>query len=115
MSPLLKDFLNKRIVVVTTEGQCVCATLEGFDKSTNLLVSEVRDRVSGAHIATSYMMRGNQIVCCGLLDETDGSDTALVGPEAPTLKDTKNVVHDEHLIWQRVWASKQKAASPSLE
>ncbi|SCU91383.1 LADA_0F09626g1_1 [Lachancea dasiensis] len=109
MSPLLKDFLNKRIVVVTTEGQCVCATLEGFDKSTNLLLSEAQDRISGSHLASSYMVRGSQIVCCGLLEDGAaalGSEETGAGVTA--LKDTRNIVEDEHLVWKRVWASRKQ-------
>lgn len=107
MSPLLKDFLNKRIVIITTEGQCVTATLEGFDKSTNLLLSNVRERVSGDVVASSYLMRGNQVVCCGLLEEAEGLGPDLTSDTVYTeLKDTKNYVRDEHLIWQSVWAMK---------
>ncbi|CEP62679.1 U4/U6-U5 snRNP complex subunit LSM8 LALA0_S06e01178g [Lachancea lanzarotensis] len=105
MSPLLKDFLNKRVVVVTTEGQCVCATLEGFDNSTNLLISQVKDRVSGENLASSYVLRGNQIVCCGLLED---SEKELAFQGAKSLKDTRNYVPDEHVVWQQVWAQKQQ-------
>ncbi|CUS24554.1 LAQU0S17e01552g1_1 [Lachancea quebecensis] len=107
MSPLLKDFLNKRIVVVTTDGQCVKAVLEGFDKSTNLLLSDVQDRVSGDVVASSYLMRGNQVVCCGLLEEEPSLQPDFGAESVITqLKDTKNIVPDEHLIWQRVWGMK---------
>ncbi|SCU79169.1 LAFA_0B01222g1_1 [Lachancea sp. 'fantastica'] len=108
MSPLLKEFLNKRVVVVTTEGQCVCATLEGFDNSTNLLISQVKDRVSGEKIASSYVLRGSQIVCCGLLENSADSDIELASQGVESLKDTRNYVPNEHVVWQKVWAAKQQ-------
>ncbi|SCU82502.1 LAME_0C01464g1_1 [Lachancea meyersii CBS 8951] len=108
MSPLLKDFLNKRIVVITTEGQCVCATLEGFDNSTNLLISQVKNRVSGEKIASSYVLRGNQVVCCGLLEDSANPELDLASLGVAPLKDTRNYVPNEHVVWQHVWAKKQQ-------
>lgn len=116
MSPLLKDFLNKRVVVVTTDGQCFIALLEGFDKNTNLLLSDVRERFNHALVASSYLMRGTQVVCCGLLSEQGDlgfmlPSTPASAPssgQAPTtaLKDTKNRIPNEHQIWEKVWAAK---------
>ncbi|SCU79305.1 LAMI_0A08174g1_1 [Lachancea mirantina] len=115
MSPLLKDFLNTRVVVITTEGQCFVATLEGFDKNTNLVLSDVRDRVSQQEIASCYFLRGSQVVCCGPLDSggKESVDLHDLGNDRNSLelRDTLNRVADEHLIWGKVWQSKEARTS----
>ncbi|CCF58352.1 hypothetical protein KAFR_0E01990 [Kazachstania africana CBS 2517] len=107
MSPLLKEYLNKKVVIVTTEGQCVIGTLEGFDKSTNLLLSSVYERFAKPEDITSQVqiLRGSEVVLCGLYD--DKADLfGGTGGNVPSLKDTKNKVKDEHLIWFKVGRSK---------
>lgn len=106
MSPLLKDFLNQRIVAVTTEGQCLVAMLQGFDKNTNLLLSDVHERFTGKAVSPAYILRGSEVVFCGLLEE---SAEEKFGDSVPSpLRDTKNRVPNEHLIWRKVWESKSQ-------
>lgn len=99
MSPLLKDYLGQRIVIITTEGQCFVATLEGFDKNTNMLISNVRSRSNNALVSMAQVLRGSEVVLCGLLVENEALNLDTV----PTLKDTKNKIQDEYLIWEQVW------------
>lgn len=101
MSPLLKDYLNQRIVIVTTDGDCYVATLEGFDKSVNLLISDVRRRSDGEMVSLALTLRGSEVVLCGLLT----SDHPEKLGDLPTLRDTKNKIQDEYLIWEEVWKS----------
>ncbi|QLQ81159.1 hypothetical protein HG537_0E05140 [Torulaspora globosa] len=96
MSPLLKDYLNQRIVIVTTDGDCYIATLEGYDKSVNLLISDVRRRCDGELVSIALTLRGSEVVLCGLLAE---DQPEKLGP-LPMLKDTKNKIPDEYLIWE---------------
>ncbi|AAS51103.1 ACL125Cp [Eremothecium gossypii ATCC 10895] len=103
MSPLLKEYLGRRVVVVTTDGGCLVATLEGFDKTANLLLSDVRQRATGEGLAAAFLLQGSQIVCCGPL-EGGGPEQE---PQAAALRDTRNVVAREHDIWARAWQARQ--------
>lgn len=107
MSPLLKDYLNKRIVIVTTEGQCIVATLEGFDKNTNLVLIDVHERYQETPVIKIQLLRGSEVVACGLLDDTY-EEKADLTVEAGHLKDTRNRIKDEYLVWEKVWIQ-QKA------
>ncbi|EDO17926.1 hypothetical protein Kpol_1010p42 [Vanderwaltozyma polyspora DSM 70294] len=103
MSPLLKDYLNKKIVIITTEGRCLLATLEGFDKNTNLVLSQVHDRFGSSGVVQAVqLLRGSEVVSCGLLD--DGYDEAddLSNESVTPLKDTKNRIEDEYAIWEKI-------------
>ncbi|AQZ17158.1 LSM8 (YJR022W) [Zygosaccharomyces parabailii] len=98
MSPLLKDYLNRRVLVITTAGECLLATLEGFDKNTNLIMSDVIDRCSLKPIAMAQAVRGSEIVTIGPFEGSLEPSETL-----PKLKDTRNRVKDEYLIWEKVW------------
>ncbi|CCD23968.1 U4/U6-U5 snRNP complex subunit LSM8 NDAI_0C03080 [Naumovozyma dairenensis CBS 421] len=117
MSPLLKDYLNKKIVIITVEGSCYLAMLEGYDKYTNLIVSDVRNRFDDKLISQFQMLRGSEIVTCGLIEEEtkETDEKEEFNKEAtkdeqdvviPKLKDTRNRVANEHLIWQKVYEKK---------
>lgn len=106
MSPLLKEYLYKKVVLVTTSGECLIATLEGFDKSTNLIVSKVYERFMGEDniLSEVQLLRGSEIVLCGLYEPSDvekarESRFALDGLR---INDTKNRITDEHIIWTKV-------------
>lgn len=96
MSPLLKDYLGQRIVIVTTDGDCYVATLEGYDKSVNLLISDVRNRSNGELLSIALTLRGSEVVLCGLLPQ----DQVDFIENLPMLKDTRNKIQDEYLIWE---------------
>lgn len=95
MSPLLKDYLHRRVLLITTAGDCILATLEGFDKNTNLVVSDVMDRCTLRPLAMAQAVRGSEIVAMGPIDEVP-TDTVAA------LKDTRNKIRHEHLIWEKV-------------
>lgn len=126
MSPLLKDYLRKRVVIITVDGHTIVGTLEGFDKSTNLFLSQCRDNYESDKQTEQMeplaiqICRGSEIVCCGVIEEdtkqetkeeTTEEETAKEKKEDaldlvnqwPMLRTTKNIVKDEHLIWQKVW------------
>lgn len=105
MSPLLKTFLGKRILIVTTEGECLVATLEGFDKYTNLLLSNIFDS-NDKLVSMAQVLRGSEIVLCGMPEDNDNPTLKLEG--VPKLKNTKNKIADEYLIWEAVWKSQSK-------
>lgn len=107
MSPLLKEYLHQRVVVVTTEGECFTATLEGFDRSTNLVLAEIRDRFAGSEgpvLSHVQVLRGSEVVLVGLFEPAEGQEEAQleVSATAAAIHDTKNKVDNEHLIWKAV-------------
>lgn len=118
MSPLLKEYLNKKVAIITTDGHSIVGTLEGFDKSTNLFLTTVQnnyndgDKHKDSNDTISIQIcRGSEIVCCGVIpsdeDEKIKENLANV-PQWTVVKTTKNIVKDEHLIWKELWAQKDK-------
>ncbi|QLG71024.1 hypothetical protein HG535_0B00620 [Zygotorulaspora mrakii] len=105
MSPLLKDYLNRRIIVVKTDGEAFYATLEGFDKNTNLLLFNSRN-LNDEPICMAQVLRGSEIVLCGLVE--DDSNLTLKLNSASNIKDTRNKVTNEYLIWEAVWKKQLK-------
>lgn len=83
---------------MTTAGECLLATLEGFDKNTNVVVSDVVDRYTSKPVAMAQAVRGSEIVAMGPFEGKLESADSL-----PRLKDTKNKIKDEYLIWEKVW------------
>lgn len=117
MSPLLKEYLNKKVIIITTDGHSIVGTLEGFDKSTNLFLSQVtnnyestlKDSTNG--IIPIQICRGSEIVCCGVVSmgEEEESEGNLANvSQWETVGTTKNIVKDEHLIWKKLWQQKNK-------
>lgn len=92
MSPLLRPFLNARVVVVTVRGELLWGELEGFDLKGNIILVEAG--------GSTTLLRSSEIVY--LADVKEGEEVAAV-----QLKDTKNYIPNEHLIWQRVHEQKK--------
>lgn len=133
MSPLLKEYLNKKVVVVTTDGHSITGVLEGYDKSVNILLSNVQNNYNPSklvnnssdggtsdrsnNIISMQVCRGSEIVFCGILSEEGGeekiekevgTDTLKNITQWDILKTTKNIIKDEHLIWRQVWLQRQQ-------
>lgn len=95
MSPLLKTYLNQKVIVITVDGTLVVGTLIGYDKLVNLTILTDDKQL--------HIYRGSEIVCCGLLD--DSSDTLQLQKQIGQfgdLPDTRNKIQNEHLIWAKV-------------
>lgn len=86
-------------MIITTEGECYVATLEGYDKSVNLLLSNVRRRSDDQLLSIALTLRGSEVVVCGLLPD---NEVEPLGEEVAPLKDTKNKIKDEYMIWEKV-------------
>ncbi|CAI4044232.1 hypothetical protein N7582_003174 [Saccharomyces uvarum] len=109
MSPILKEYLNKRVVIIRTDGQCLIASLDGFDKNTNLFISNVFHRINKEFVCKAQILRGSEIALIGLLDiENDDGLASIDEAKIPMIKDTKNIIENEHIIWEKVYESKTK-------
>ncbi|CAI4043841.1 hypothetical protein SKDZ_10G2280 [Saccharomyces kudriavzevii ZP591] len=109
MSPILKEYLNKRVVIIKVDGQCLIASLNGFDKNTNLFISDVFNRIDKEFICKAQLLRGSEIALVGLIDSENDDSLAPIDEEGvPKLKDTRNIIENEHVIWGKVYDSKKE-------
>lgn len=111
MSPLLKEYLNKQIVLITTNGESYIGTLEGFDKSTNLIMSNVTLRFQSNRsdiVSSVQLLRGSEVVACGLYDPSEEEielERKRYLMNLP-IHDTRNKIINEHIIWKKVYENK---------
>ncbi|KAL7664891.1 U6 snRNA-associated Sm-like protein LSm8 [[Candida] zeylanoides] len=93
----LREFLEKKVRIISTDARLFEGILQGFDSSTNIIVSGCIERViypedddeENQEIPLGlYVMRGGNVVCIGEVDDAVELDwSAIRGAE---LKDTKN-------------------------
>lgn len=101
MSPLLKTYLNQKVIIITTEGTHIIGILIGYDKSINLAILGNNKELQ--------IHRGSEIVSCALLDDSiDENKLQMEIAQFGTLPDTKNKIENEHLIWAKVWQLENK-------
>ncbi|KAM9899290.1 hypothetical protein OXX80_006957 [Metschnikowia pulcherrima] len=90
----LKEYLEKKVRVITTDARLFEGTLSSFDHSTNIILSDTIERViypDGENQMLSlgvYLLRGGSVVCVGEVDELADIDWMEIHGE--DLKDTKN-------------------------
>ncbi|CDO53385.1 similar to Saccharomyces cerevisiae YJR022W LSM8 Lsm (Like Sm) protein [Geotrichum candidum] len=71
----LNPFLEKPVIVITTDGRTFVGTLQGYDQSTNIILTDTQERIITPDEPTEiidlglYLLRGDSIVVCGLVDE----------------------------------------------
>ncbi|GMG20081.1 unnamed protein product [Ambrosiozyma monospora] len=94
----LKAFLNQNVKVITSDGRLFLGTLEGFDQTTNVVLSNAlerafypdepkRDLELGA-----FIIRGDNVVCLGPYDEDEENNIDYSTVFADKLKSTKNAL-----------------------
>jgi U6 snRNA-associated Sm-like protein LSm8 len=94
----LRDFEGKKVVVITTDARSFVGTLEGYDKSTNILLSNCIERIiypeedeENQDVPLGlYMLRGGNVVCVGEIDADLDSKIEWLKVQGNVLKDTKN-------------------------
>ncbi|KAI4841380.1 hypothetical protein E4T44_07824 [Aureobasidium sp. EXF-8845] len=74
----LNQYMNKKICIITVDGRTLVGTLVSCDQVTNLVLKETVERVirpqddpeeSSETPHGLYMIRGDNVVVCGLVDE----------------------------------------------
>ncbi|KAF2102857.1 Sm-like ribonucleoprotein [Rhizodiscina lignyota] len=74
----LQPYVNKRVLVITTDGRTLTGTLLSCDQLTNLVLHSTVERIirpaddpepSAEAQHGLYLIRGDTVVVCGLVDE----------------------------------------------
>ncbi|EON61060.1 hypothetical protein W97_00271 [Coniosporium apollinis CBS 100218] len=74
----LNHYLNKKVLVITADGRTLTGNLLSCDQLTNIVLSDTIERVirpvddpepSSEASHGLYLIRGDNVVCCGLVDE----------------------------------------------
>ncbi|EPX73538.1 U6 snRNP-associated protein Lsm8 [Schizosaccharomyces octosporus yFS286] len=71
----LADFFEKKVQVITNDGRVVLGLLQGFDHTTNLILSESVERIISLDQDTEtiplgvYLLRGENVAIVGLVNE----------------------------------------------
>lgn len=125
---LLKDYLNQKVVVITTEGYTLEGKMISFDKHCNLGLENCKTRFTQTDNPIKEdennngpqvkLLRGSEVVCVGLVDEElektevakylkksqqEGHDIIL-----EKLNDTKNKPANRFEILKKVSEHKSK-------
>ncbi|PNS19805.1 U6 snRNA-associated Sm-like protein LSm8 [Sphaceloma murrayae] len=75
----LQQYMNKKILVITVDGRTLVGTLLSCDQVTNLVLQDTIERIirptdddepSSEQPHGLYMIRGDNVVVAGLIDET---------------------------------------------
>ncbi|KAH0614797.1 uncharacterized protein LAJ45_01792 [Morchella importuna] len=90
----LQSFVNKTVTILTSDGRTLTGKLLGHDQTTNLILSHTIERIfspasAGPDEPTQqvehglYLIRGDNVAVCGLVDDEldSGIDWALVRAE----------------------------------
>ncbi|KAK6461547.1 hypothetical protein DFJ63DRAFT_185137 [Scheffersomyces coipomensis] len=94
----LKDYIEKRVRVISTDARLFEGILQGYDKSTNIILSDCIERIiypepeeENQEIPMGlYLMRGGNIVCVGEVDEQQDDELDWMKIKGENLKGTKN-------------------------
>ncbi|EGF76595.1 hypothetical protein BATDEDRAFT_92607 [Batrachochytrium dendrobatidis JAM81] len=88
----LAPFVQNVVEVVTNDGRVILGKLEGFDQTTNLILSSAKERIFSGEGSQDlplglYVVRGDSITVVGLVDEEQDAQiqwaTVLAEPIAP--------------------------------
>ena len=84
---MLESLLARDVLVLTNDGKILCATLEGFDHSCNVVLSDcherIFDKIQGVQVIRHglFVLRGDNLALIGELNGTKDDDlTSLTVP-----------------------------------
>ncbi|RLV91735.1 U6 snRNA-associated Sm-like protein LSm8 [Spathaspora sp. JA1] len=95
----LKDFLNKKVHVITSDARFFEGVLQGYDKTTNIILENCIERILSSEEEDEenqeiplglYIIRGGEVVCVGEIDPTIYSTIDWQTLKSSPLKTTKN-------------------------
>ncbi|CEP20766.1 U6 snRNA-associated Sm-like protein LSm8 [Cyberlindnera jadinii] len=96
----LNSYLNKKVAVLTSDGRFFVGVLEGYDHSTNLILSDTQERVivpteEGESIIDElglFVIRGDLVVCVGEIDEALDKSIDWTRVHGSTIQKTKKSI-----------------------
>jgi U6 snRNA-associated Sm-like protein LSm8 len=74
----LQSFVNKKVTILTSDGRTLTGNLLGHDQTTNLILSSTVERIFSPPDSDDpttevehglYLIRGDNVAICGLVDE----------------------------------------------
>ncbi|KAL1996700.1 hypothetical protein VTN49DRAFT_7565 [Thermomyces lanuginosus] len=95
----LSSYVNKKVLVITVDGRTLLGTLLSTDQLTNLVLSETVERIirtpddpepSSQIEHGLYLIRGDNVVICGEVDETIDSQIDWSKVKGEVIRGTKN-------------------------
>lgn len=88
----LGQFLNSKVALITTSGEYIVGVLDGFDRSTNLVLREAVERVlpGGDTPKGLLVIRGELVACIGQVDSALDEDIDWSKMSAPPLESTRH-------------------------
>lgn len=92
----LRGFVGSRVKILTADGKLFIGILEGYDQNTNVILSKSQerefftDKSSFEKPLGGIIIRGDDVICVGEIDEKVEELVDYSEIFAEKLKDTKN-------------------------
>jgi len=92
--------LAEKVVVIAVDGRTIAGVLVSTDKDANLVLNDAQERIirprddpmqSSVAKHGLYMIRGDNVVLCGLMDEDIDGQINWEEVRGAVIKSTKNV------------------------
>ncbi|KAK4993807.1 U4/U6-U5 snRNP complex subunit LSM8 [Elasticomyces elasticus] len=96
----LQAYINKKVLIITVDGRTLVGTLLSCDQVTNVLLEHAVERVIREHGSEqaseeqplgSYLIRGDNVVVCGLVDEALDASIDWTKVRGDVIGSTKNI------------------------
>jgi U6 snRNA-associated Sm-like protein LSm8 len=90
----------EKVVVITVDGRTIAGVLMSTDKDANLVLNDTQERIirpqddpmqSSVAKHGLYMIRGDNVVLCGLMDEDVDAQINWEEVRGAVIKSTKNI------------------------
>ncbi|KAJ5578225.1 uncharacterized protein N7459_007189 [Penicillium hispanicum] len=95
----LQPYINKKVLILTVDGRTLLGTLLSTDQLTNLVLTDTVERIirtpeddepSSQIEHGLYLIRGDNVVICGEVDEKIDTDIDWAKVKGEVIRDTKN-------------------------
>ncbi|KAJ5553343.1 hypothetical protein N7486_001628 [Penicillium sp. IBT 16267x] len=95
----LQPYINKKVLILTVDGRTLLGNLLSTDQLTNLVLTDTVERIirtpeddepSSQIEHGLYLIRGDNVVACGEVDEKIDADIDWTKVKGEVIRDTKN-------------------------
>ncbi|KAJ5917659.1 hypothetical protein N7466_011213 [Penicillium verhagenii] len=95
----LQTYINKKVLILTVDGRTLLGNLLSTDQLTNLVLTNTVERIirtpeddeASTEIEHGlYLIRGDNVVVCGEVDEKIDADIDWTKVKGEVIRDTKN-------------------------